>query len=91
MARWGYQRRKARQELGRRHEPHLVGVFDTVADPAILEHRKPLEREGRASAVAKEAFARGDWTEWQSEYLKKGGGGRFVVEIAAWARISRAG
>jgi hypothetical protein len=59
MARWGHQSRKARHELRRRHEAHPFVVLETVANLAILEQRKPLERERRASAVAEQAFARG--------------------------------
>jgi hypothetical protein len=59
MSRWGHQSREARHELRRRHEAHPFVVLDSVADPAILEQRKPLERERRASAVAEQAFARG--------------------------------
>lgn len=39
MSRWRHERSKARQKLQRRHEPHSVAVFDTVADPTVFEHR----------------------------------------------------
>jgi hypothetical protein len=34
-------------------------VFDAVTDLAVVEHGEPLEREGRTSAVAEQAFACG--------------------------------
>jgi hypothetical protein len=59
MARWRHQRRQACEELHGRHESHLVGVFESVTDLAVVEHGEPLEREGRTSAVAEQAFACG--------------------------------
>lgn len=59
VARWWDQRRKARHELGRRHDAGLLAILDAVTDPAVVEHREPIEREGRARAVAEQSFTRG--------------------------------
>jgi hypothetical protein len=67
MARWGHQCGKTCQELYRCHQPHLVGVLDPVTDPAVVEHGEPLERDGRASTVAEQAFACGGQTSGHAD------------------------
>jgi hypothetical protein len=60
VAGWGHQRGEPGHELHRRHEPHLFGVFDAIADPAIVEQREALKGKRGPGAVAQQALAGGE-------------------------------
>jgi len=59
VPRWWDQRRRARHELGRRHDAGLLAILDAVTDPASSSTESRSSARGRARAVAEQSFTRG--------------------------------